>query len=274
MPRKKREWARNTAAGIKVRPSKCVVRDNPRTQWDPERFAALVEDIRRNGVRDPIEGYLMDDHVEVTDGQRRLAAVAELARQGHVIEWLRFTPAKGNRVDAIISGLARVGTREPLCVADEINALDMLDAKGLTEVSELAERLPWSKSKIRQRVAMRQLCERARKALREGAISHNRALQLAGLSEDKQAKALDRIEAKASDGSKTAGRAAPRAPAKRTVRKLADEYRASLVIAGGGDDEDAAESAPMDVPQTLFAWFSGAATEAEVRKALGLPQAD
>jgi ParB-like chromosome segregation protein Spo0J len=259
MPRKKRDWTSSTAAGIKVPPDRCVVVDNPRTRWDPEAFEELKADIRLNGVLDPIEGFLLDDRAEITDGQRRLEAVRELAEEGHRIEWLRFNPVPGNRVEAIIRGLSRTGTREQLSVVDEIGALEMLEAKGLDELDELVRRLPWSESKVRQRIALRQLAEPLREALRAGEFTHNRALQLADLSEPEQADALEKIREKAAGGQARAGTSTPKQPGKRVVRKLVTEYQ-----------EAGAETVTRDDVAVVLSWVAGDCLEADARKALGL----
>ena len=59
--------------------------ENPRSSYEGENFELLKESIKREGILQPLLGYMNEDSTKflVRDGHRRFKAYSELLEEGH-----------------------------------------------------------------------------------------------------------------------------------------------------------------------------------------------
>ncbi|OGX27200.1 MAG: hypothetical protein A2787_06000 [Omnitrophica WOR_2 bacterium RIFCSPHIGHO2_01_FULL_48_9] len=145
----------------------------PRTNYDAQKLAQLVESIKEKGVLQPILVREKEDGYEVVAGERRLRA----ARQLNIVE----VPAIIKKVsdqEALVLALVENIQREELNPLEEAQAFKkLIESFGFTQ-DAVAQSVGRDRSTISNQLRLLKLPEEIQKSLFEGHLSegHARAL--------------------------------------------------------------------------------------------------
>ncbi len=131
----------------------------------------IMNQIRYNGVKAPLNVKKTDGVVILVDGERRLRATLDLIKEGHVIEAVpvRVAPKNSNDIDLFVDSL----------IANDSKALDENEeAVGFTRlinmglsVSDISERTGRTEVLIRKRLKLAAASPDVKKALKKKEIS-------------------------------------------------------------------------------------------------------
>lgn len=139
-----------------------------RTARDPERFAALKESIRRDGILTPLWVEAEGDQWRLLAGEGRWLAATELEREGHPprlvpVMVVECASERARRIRHLIENIQR----EDLSLADEISAVLALLSLGGTQ-EDLARDLGVSRHWVKDRAALEVAPEVVMVSIREG----------------------------------------------------------------------------------------------------------
>jgi ParB family chromosome partitioning protein len=159
---------------------------NPRKRFDPARMKELIENVKKNGILNPLLVRPIDEDFEIISGHRRSRAAAA---------------AKLESVPAVVKNLNDVQARElqmiEIMLSEGIHPLeeahacqDLLQIPGNT-IETLVTKLAKSETYIYQRLSLVNLIDKAQKLFMSDAIQLGHAVALARLQIPDQEKAID-----------------------------------------------------------------------------------
>jgi len=151
----------------------CPSKDNPRRQIDKDAISGLAESIKADGVlQNLIVERNGDGKFRVISGSRRLLALKLLKRQGAIdgaykvpVEIRAFEDGDALRI-ATLENVQRTDL-EPI---DEAEAFARMLQTGAT-IDDLSAKTGLSEQTIRRRVALADLCEEAKDAVRKAEVT-------------------------------------------------------------------------------------------------------
>jgi ParB family transcriptional regulator, chromosome partitioning protein len=151
----------------------CPSKDNPRRQIDKDTIAGLAESIKTDGVlQNLIVQRNGDGKFRVISGSRRLLALKLLKRQGAIdgdykvpVEVRAFQDGDALRI-ATIENVQRADL-EPI---DEAEAFARMLQDGAT-IDDVSAKAGLSEQTIRRRLALADLCEEAKEAVRKAEVT-------------------------------------------------------------------------------------------------------
>lgn len=173
--------------------SRLIAGRNPRTYFDPQEFAELVDSVRASGIAQPILVRPLEDGTyRIIAGERRVRAAREvMGADGDIPALVRTCTDDEEDVLSLIENVDRAamsGAEE----AEQANRV-LIRAKG--DRVEAAAILGWNPDKLTRRLALMQLTPECRKALTARQIKLGHAELLASVPKDKQNPALEKIVA-------------------------------------------------------------------------------
>lgn len=173
----------------------CPSKDNPRRQIDKDAIAGLAESIKTDGVlQNLIVQRNGDGKFRVISGSRRLLALKLLKRQGAIdgdykvpVEIRAFRDGDALRI-ATIENVQRADL-EPI---DEAEAFARMLQDGAT-IDDVSAKTGLSEQTIRRRVALADLCEEAKEAVRKAEVTLGVAEGLTLGTHDQQRSVLSEL---------------------------------------------------------------------------------
>lgn len=165
------------------------IRDNPyqpRTGFDEQSFAALVESVRQHGVLQPVIVREALDGYHLIAGGRRVRA-AQLAGLERIPAIVRQADDHTQLVLALVENIQRADLG-PLEEAAAFRRL--IDDFGLSQ-ERVAEQVGRSRSSVANTLRLLHLAEAVQQALGAGRISEGHARALGGLDLGAQTRVLD-----------------------------------------------------------------------------------
>lgn len=150
----------------------CPSKDNPRRNIDKDAIVGLAESIKSDGVlQNLVVKKCGDGKFRVISGSRRLLALKLLKRQGEIdgdykvpVEVRKFADGDALRI-ATIENVQR-SDLEPM---DEAEAFARMLQNGAS-IDDVAAKTGLSEQTIRRRVALADLCEEVKDAVRKGEV--------------------------------------------------------------------------------------------------------
>jgi ParB/RepB/Spo0J family partition protein len=133
--------------------------ENPRSSYEGDSFQLLKESIKREGILQPLLGYMNEDSTKflVRDGHRRFKAYSELLEEGHELPPVPVdllvdksdSVTTHNIVGMTMLALVTSSTAEPLTWEEKGNAFKTLKETGLTD-TEISKMTGFSPATIGQ----------------------------------------------------------------------------------------------------------------------------
>lgn len=164
---------------------------NTRKYIDQERLANLAADIKRNGLQQPITVAATPEvgSYELIYGERRYRA--------HLLNEAEVIPAfvRTDLTREQIQDIRRAENLQHVQISPIDEAEDFAEALQMKSIEELAATIHHPLRFIRERLALLNLIDPAKTALRTGKIGLDIAKILACLSPERQLLILDRVEA-------------------------------------------------------------------------------
>jgi len=220
---KREEWLKRTDRGTFARPEVLYQGSNPRTDFDPQELAILKEQIRQDGVLQPLMVRRRSDgkggELEIFDGERRFRCVDALFDEGVEVGWVPVVIERGSEAEMMIKAAMTDSGKVKLDFVDQVNLVRMLTGYGM-EIDTIAERLGMSPSWVRQRQELVGMEPPTQKALRNKEITLGKALKMSGKTFAEQREELAKVRERKAAGIKKAGSVAPR-PGKKACREMA-----------------------------------------------------
>jgi len=257
---KREEWLKRTDRGTFAKPEVLYQGANARTSFDEEELCTLKEQIRQDGVLQPLVVRRRSNgeggELEVFDGERRSRCVAALRAEGVEVEWVPVVIERGSEAEMMIKAAMTDTGKTKLDFVDQVNLVRMLTGYGM-EINTISTRLGMSESWVRQRQELVGMEPPTQKALRTKEITLGKALKLAGKTFAEQKDELKRVRERKANGVKRAGSVAPPRPGKKVCREMAVtiQQRSQLYTA--------------EQVCAVLRWASGEVTEDELCAALG-----
>jgi ParB family chromosome partitioning protein len=164
---------------------------NPRTYFDPQEMAELVESIRANGVAQPIlVRSVGDEQYEIIAGERRVrAAKTVFGDEGSIPAMVR----ECDDAEAECLALVENTDRADMSATEEAQAAHRVLMRLKGDRLEAAGMLGWPLSKLDRRLALMNLTEEVRLALTNRTIKLGHAELLAAVPPEKQNGALAKV---------------------------------------------------------------------------------
>lgn len=258
MASKNYEYMKRTDRGTLAKPYALYQGPNARTNFDPEELATLKEQIRQDGVKQPLIVKRVDNgkggHLKIFDGDRRNRCVQELIAEGHDIEWVPVIVRQGSDAELMVEAAMTAVGKAGLDFIDETNLVRMLLGYGMS-VADIATRLGKSTPWAYQRQSLIGLEPFAQTALRDKEVTLTKALKMAKLDSDQQREELDKVRERRANGAKKAGSVTAK-PGKKRIREMAaDMLREDRYYSAGQ-------------VEALLKWVMGETDEDHARKAL------
>ena len=257
---KREDWLKRTDRGTFARPEVLFQGpNNPRTNFDPEELAILREQIRQDGVLQPLMVRRRSDNkggeLEIFDGERRFRCVTALIDEGAELEWVPVVIERGSEAELMIKAAMTDTGKVKLDFVDQVNLVRMLTGYEM-EVDTIAERLGMSNTWVRTRQDLVGMEPPTQKALRNKEITLGKAVKLASKTFAEQKAELKKVRERKAAGAKKAGSVIPR-PGKKVCREMATtiEQRSQLYTA--------------EQVCAVLRWASGEVSEEELISALG-----
>jgi ParB family chromosome partitioning protein len=156
--------------------------ENPADRYSGPAFAELVASIKEKGVLMPILVRPVKGRYEVVAGNRRLCAAkdAGLTEIPARVAEMSDTEAREAR---IVENLQRADLH-PIEEGEQYRIL-LVGSKGGYTTADIAARVGKTEPYVRQRLALTNLCEKAKKLYRDGAMSPRVAVMLARMEDTK-----------------------------------------------------------------------------------------
>jgi ParB/RepB/Spo0J family partition protein len=257
---KRENWLKRTDRGMFARPEVLYQGpNNPRTDFNKKELAILEEEIRQDGVLQPLMVRRRSNdeggELEIFDGERRFRCVTALRDKGSEVEWVPVVIERGSEAELMIKAAMTDTGKVKLDFVDQVNLVRMLTGYGL-EIDTIAERLGMSTTWVRQRQDLVGMEPPTQKALRNKEITLGKALKMAGKTFAEQKAELKKVRERKANGVKKAGSVTPR-PGKRVCREMAVaiEQRSQLYTS--------------EQVCAVLRWASGEVSEEQLIAALG-----
>ena len=152
----------------------------PRTEFEPDQIAELVDSIREHGIIQPLIVRRVGQKLELIAGERRWRASQSLGLD-HVPVIIREASDRDVLEMALIENLQR----EDLNPIEEASAYARLSREFDLRQEEIAERVGKNRATVANAIRLLDLSAEARKFLAEGKIAVGHAKVILGLKEKK-----------------------------------------------------------------------------------------
>jgi ParB family transcriptional regulator, chromosome partitioning protein len=163
---------------------------NPRSYFDPDEMAELVDSIRAQGVLQPIlvRPVTGTDQYQVVAGERRVRAAREAG-----LEQIEVIVKALSDEEVAAAALTENVIRADMSGAEEAEAAQVCLMRNHGDKEETARALGWSADKLAKRLALMICAPEVRDALTQRKISLGHAELLAAVPTAMQVRALARI---------------------------------------------------------------------------------
>lgn len=165
-----------------------LIKDNlmqPRTNYDAQKLAQLIESIKEKGVLQPILVREKEEGYEVVAGERRLRAARQLN-----IEEIPVIIKKVSDQEALVLALVENIQREELNPLEEAQAFKkLIESFGFTQES-VAQSVGKDRSTISNQLRLLKLPEAIQKSLFDGQLSEGHARALLAIESFTQQKEI------------------------------------------------------------------------------------